>query len=135
MKTIGEAAAAAGLPAKTVRYYADIGLIAPNARSASGYRLYGRDAIAKLIFVRRAREFGFSIEGCRELLSLYEDRDRSSADVKRLAARHLSELDGRMRELMALRDELAALVEACRGDDRPDCPILHGLAQAADDDG
>ncbi|MED5547819.1 MAG: Cu(I)-responsive transcriptional regulator [Pseudomonadota bacterium] len=125
---IGSAARAAGLPVKTVRYYADIGLVDAPDRTESGYRLYDRASVRKLAFVRRARDFGFSIEECRGLLSLYEDKSRSSADVRAIAAAHLEEIEEKQRQLAALRDELAHLVTACRGDDRPDCPILDRLA-------
>lgn len=124
---IGNAAKAAGLPVKTVRYYADIGLVEAPDRSETGYRRYDAAAVRKLAFVRRARDFGFSIEECRELLSLYEDRNRSSGDVRRIAKAHLEEIEEKQRQLAALHDELAHLVKACRGDDRPDCPILDRL--------
>jgi len=124
---IGSAARAAGLPVKTVRYYADIGLVEAPDRTQTGYRRYDEAAVRKLAFVRRARDFGFSIEECRELLSLYEDKSRSSADVRAIAAAHLEEIEEKQRQLAALRDELAHLVTACRGDDRPDCPILDRL--------
>ena len=125
---IGSAAKAAGLPIKTVRYYADIGLVTPSDRSASGYRRYTPTELSKLVFARRARAFGFSIDETRELLSLYEDRNRTSADVKRIASNRLTEIISKMRELQALHDELSHLVEACHGDDRPDCPILSSFA-------
>jgi Cu(I)-responsive transcriptional regulator len=124
---IGSAAKAAGLPVKTVRYYADIGLVEAPDRTQTGYRRYDEAAVRKLAFVRRARDFGFSIEECRELLSLYQDKSRSSADVRAIAAAHLEEIEEKQRQLAALRDELAHLVTACRGDDRPDCPILDRL--------
>ena len=124
---ISAVADAAGLPVKTVRYYSDIGLVPAPDRSAAGYRSYDDAAVRKLVFVRRAREFGFSVGECRELLDLYEDRHRSSADVKRIAARRLDEIAKKQRELQSLHDELAHLVEACRGDHRPDCPIIDGL--------
>ena len=124
---IGSAARAAGLPVKTVRYYADIGLVEAPDRTQTGYRRYDEAAVRKLAFVRRARDFGFSIEECRELLSLYEDKSRSSADVRAIAAAHLEEIEEKQRQLAALRNELAHLVTACRGDDRPDCPILDRL--------
>lgn len=126
---IGAVAKAADLPVKTVRYYADIGLVRPAARSASGYRQYDETELSKLVFARRARAFGFSIDEVRELLSLYEDRNRSSADVKQIATHRLVEIEQRMQELQALRDELAHLVTACRGDDRPDCPIISRFAK------
>ena len=126
---IGAAAKAAELPVKTVRYYADIGLVTPSGRSETGYRQYMPSELSKLIFARRARAFGFSIDETRELLSLYEDRNRSSADVKAIAQGKLTEITGKMAELQALHDELAHLVQACRGDDRPDCPIIRGFAE------
>ena len=126
--TIGKAADAAGLPVKTVRYYADIGLVQPEGRSASGYRVYGPDDVARLAFVRRARAFGFSIEECLDLLGLYGDKGRASADVKRLALAHLERIEERLREMQGLRDELRRLADACAGDDRPDCPILVAMA-------
>lgn len=124
---ISKAARAADLPVKTVRYYADIGLVEAPARTEAGYRAYDEAAIRKLAFVRRARDFGFSIDECRELLGLYEDRDRSSAAVRAIASAHLVEIEEKQRQLAALRDELAHLVRACHGDDRPDCPILDRL--------
>ena len=125
---IGAASKAAGLPVKTVRYYAEIGLVDAESRRASGYRNYGDAAVRKLAFVRRAREFGFSIGECRELLELYQDRQRSSADVKRIAQARLGEIERKQRELQYLHDELAHLVDACAGDARPDCPIIDRLA-------
>ena len=125
---IGAASKASGLPVKTVRYYADIGLVTPQGRSDTGYRQYTQTELSKLVFARRARAFGFSIDETRELLSLYEDRNRSSADVKRIAQGRLQDIEARMQELKALQDELSHLVHACRGDDRPDCPIISGFA-------
>ena len=124
---ISNAASAAGLPVKTVRYYADIDLVKAPARSGAGYRTYDDAAVRKLVFIRRAREFGFSIDECRELLSLYTDRNRSSADVKALATRRLSEIERKQRELQSLHDELSHLVDACAGDHRPNCPIIDYL--------
>ena len=125
---IGAAARQSGLPVKTVRYYADIGLVTPSGRSESGYRQYTRAELNKLVFARRARAFGFSIDETRELVSLYEDRNRSSANVKAIAQHRLEEIEAKMRELQALHDELSHLVQACHGDDRPDCPIISGFA-------
>jgi MerR family transcriptional regulator, copper efflux regulator len=124
---VSEAAAASGLPPKTVRYYDEIGLVRPG-RSANGYRAYGPAELRKLVFVARARDLGFSIDDCRALLGLYEDRGRASADVKRLAGEHLQAIDRKIEELRAMRATLAELVDRCCGDDRPDCPILRGLA-------
>ena len=131
---ISAASKAAGLPVKTVRYYADIGLVSAPFRSGSGYRSYDDSAVRKLVFVRRAREFGFSIDECRELLDLYEDKHRSSADVKRIATNRLQEIARKQRELQSLHDELTHLVDACRGDHRPDCPIIDGLGNRPDAD-
>jgi len=125
---IGTAAQESGLPTKTVRYYADIGLVAPHGRAGNGYRAYGSGEVQRLQFVRRARAFGFSVGECRELLGLYGDRNRASADVKRLALARIERLEAQMRELAALRDDLARLADACKGDGAPDCSILNGLA-------
>ena len=127
---IGTAARESGLPTKTVRYYADIGLVAPNGRAGNGYRAYGSGEVQRLQFVRRARAFGFSVVECRELLGLYGDRDRASADVKRLTLQRIERLEAQMRELAALRDDLKRLADACKGDGARDCPILNGLAGA-----
>lgn len=127
---IGEAAGATGLPAKTIRYYEDIGLVRP-ARSGSGYRAFSEQDIQKLAFVGRARSLGFSIADCRALLALYDDRNRASADVKRVAEEHLREIDRKLEELQSLRRVLGTLVERCSGDSRPGCPILEDLAGRA----
>jgi Cu(I)-responsive transcriptional regulator len=125
---IQAAATMAGLPVKTVRYYDDIDLVVAD-RAGNGYREYGDREIHKLRFLARARSLGFSIDDCRQLLSLYEDQSRASADVKKLAARHLDEIDRKLAELTDLRQTLGNLVDHCHGDDRPDCPILKGLAE------
>ncbi len=124
---IGEAAERAGLPVKTLRYYEEIGLVAP-ARQPNGYRDYGEADVHKLRFLQRARGLGFSIEDCRALLSLYEDRNRASADVKRLAVARIAEIDRKLEELKGLRATLDSLARACQGNERPDCPILKDLA-------
>ena len=124
---ISSAAKAAGLPVKTVRYYADIGLVVAPSRSDAGYRTYDDASVRKLAFVRRSREFGFSIDECRELLGLYQDRDRTSAEVKRIASNKLQEIEDKQRELQSLHDELEHLIKSCRGDQRPDCPIMDYL--------
>lgn len=124
---ISAAAKAAGLPVKTVRYYADIKLVEAPSRSTAGYRTYSDAAVRKLAFIRKSREFGFSIEECRELLDLFQDQDRASAEVKQLASKRLEEIEVKQRELQSLHDELAHLVKSCRGDHRPDCPIIDYL--------
>lgn len=125
---IGQAADRTGLPAKTIRYYEEIGLVQADRR-ANGYRDYGETEIEKLRFVGHARNLGFTIEECRGLLDLYEDKGRASADVKSIAKEHLADIDRKIEELNAMRSTLARLVKACRGDNRPDCPILENLAQ------
>ena len=124
---IGNAAVRSGLPPKTIRYYEDIGLVRPR-RSANGYRDFGDADLHKLVFLARARSLGFSIEDCRALLALYEDRRRTSADVKRVAEEHLARIDRKLAELDSMRQALGQLVERCHGDDRPECPIIDDLA-------
>ena len=124
---IGDAAERSGLPAKTIRYHEDIRLLKP-ARGDNGYRDYSAEDVHRLRFLQRARSLGFSVEECRQLLSLYGDRDRSSADVKAIAEAKLTEIDRKIAELMGLRRTLQHLVHSCHGDERPDCPILDGLA-------
>ena len=124
---IREAALASGLTVKTVRYYDDIGIMKAG-RQANGYRDYSQDDVHKLTFLQRARSLGFSIEDCRQLLSLYEDKHRVSADVKALAVARISDIDRKLAELQSLRATLSSLAEACKGDNRPDCPILDDLA-------
>jgi len=124
---IGAAAKASGLPAKTIRYYEDIGLVRSDRRD-NNYRDYSDNALHNLLFLRRARALGFSIEDCRHLLSLYADKRRASADVRRLAEAHIGEIDAKIAELKGMRKTLSALVKACHGDHRPDCPILEDLA-------
>jgi len=125
---IGDVAALSGLPAKTIRYYEEIGLCVP-PRAGNGYRVYRERDAHMLRFLARARSLGFSIEECRALVSLYQDSDRASADVKRLAQAHLADIDAKIRELKDMRAVIAHLVGACHGDARPDCPILEELAR------
>ena len=125
--TIGEVAERAGLPAKTIRYYEEIGLIAPR-RDSNGYRAFTEADLHRLAFLGRARALGFSIEDCRTLLALYGDPGRASADVKRVAEDHLARIDAKIEALRSMRDTLSTLVASCSGDHRPDCPILRDLA-------
>jgi len=129
---IGDAENRSGLPAKTIRYYEEIGLVTP-ARRANGYRDYDEADVHRLAFLHRARSLGFSVEDCRALLSLYQDRDRASADVKTIAEGHLARIEDKIAELESLRRTLSHLVEACHGDTRPHCPILEDLAGAGAD--
>jgi Cu(I)-responsive transcriptional regulator len=124
---IGDAAERSGLPAKTIRYYEDIRLVKP-ARGENGYRDYSSDDVHRLRFLQRARSLGFSVEECRQLLSLYTDKQRESADVKAVAEAKLVEIDRKIAELVSLQKTLRHLVHACHGDERPDCPILDELA-------
>lgn len=124
---IGDASARCGLPAKTIRYYEDIGLIEP-ARRENGYRDYGDSDVGRLTFLQRARSLGFSIDGCRSLLKLQEDKNRASAEVKQIAQEHLDEIDHKIQELNALRETLQDVIEACPGDTSAVCPILDELA-------
>ena len=125
---IGDVSKAAGLPAKTIRYYEEIGLIKP-LRDANGYRAFRDSDMHKLAFLSRARTLGFSIEDCRTLLTLYEDQDRASADVKQVAEAHLHQIEDKIAQLQSMRDTLSELVHSCAGAQRPDCPILKDLAQ------
>lgn len=132
---IGEAASASGVTAKMIRHYESIGLIAEAGRTGSGYRTYGPKDIATLSFIRRARDLGFSIAQIRDLLALWQDRDRASADVKRIAAGHIEELTAKMRQLQEMVMTLQHLSAHCQGNDRPDCPILERLASGTGDGG
>jgi len=125
---IGEASARSGVSAKMIRYYEETGLLPKPERRQSGYRLYDESDVHRLRFVRRARDFGFSMERIRELLRLWHDRKRPSAEVKRIAEAHVADLDKKISELSALRDSMKDLARRCHGDQRPDCPILADLA-------
>ena len=125
---IGQAAKISGLTVKTVRYYDNIGLVKAYQNSENQYRVYSKDDIAKLQFIGRARRFGFGIDECRELRSLYQDKNRPSREVKELTLEKLSKIDNKLDELKNLRNQLYHLSKSCNGDDRPDCPILDALA-------
>lgn len=115
------------LPAKTIRYYDDIGLIIPS-RARNGYRSYSTRDAHKLIFIGRARRLGFTIQDCRTVLSLYDDKSRASADVKRVAQGYVGRIEEKISELKSIRRTLRGLVNSCHGDHRPDCPILDDFA-------
>lgn len=125
---IGEAAAASGVSAKMIRYYEQIGLIKPAARTMAGYRVYSDQDIQALRFIRRARDLGFTVEQMTELMALWHDRGRASSDVKRIAEGHIGALENKMRELQDMARALRHLVDNCHGDHRPDCPIIEQLA-------
>ncbi|WP_163267946.1 Cu(I)-responsive transcriptional regulator [Chelativorans alearense] len=127
---IGAAAEHSGLPAKTIRYYEDIGLLRAS-RAMNGYRDYTSDDVHRLKFLQRARSLGFTVEECRQLLSLYADKNRDSADVKAIASNKLDEIDTKIAQLQSLRAVLSHLIANCHGNDRPDCPIIDDLAGEA----
>lgn len=125
---IGEAARLSGVSAKMVRHYESLGLLPAVSRTDSGYRQYGEREVHTLRFIRRARDLGFSMHEIAELLKLWQNQRRSSANVKKIAQHHLAQLDAKMAEMAAMRKTLQHLVHCCSGDDRPDCPILEELA-------
>lgn len=125
---IGRAAQLSGVSAKTIRYYEEVGLIPPAARTASGYRQYEQADVEILRFIERSRGLGFSVGDVSKLLSLWFDKKRQSASVKALAERHIKTIDKKVRELETMRDALRHLVKRCHGDQRPDCPIIDELA-------
>lgn len=125
---IGEAARASGVSAKMIRHYEAIGLIPSAARTAAGYRVYDATDIHALRFIRHARDLGFPLAELDGLLRLWRDRTRSSGEVKRRALAHIATLDRKIAELQAMRATLRQLADRCHGDDRPECPILEGLA-------
>jgi MerR family copper efflux transcriptional regulator len=129
---IGQASNASGISAKMIRYYESIGLIKAGKRTDAGYRTYGENDVHTLRFIKRARTLGFSLEQIADLLSLWQDPARASADVKAIAQAHVAELQQRIQELTEMRNTLNHLAQACAGDHRPDCPILQSLATAAD---
>ncbi len=123
---ISDVANRSGLPAKTIRYYEEISLIKP-LRDGNGYRAFRDSDMHKLAFLGRARALGFTIENCRALLALWEDKSRASADVRSIAKDHLKQIEAKIADLEAMRDTLSDLVRCCAGDQRPDCPILSSL--------
>ena len=129
---IGEAASESGVPAKTIRYYESIGLIPPAVRAENGYRNYSPFDIETLKFIQHARRLGFSVKDVGGLLELWRDKSRTSADVKALALKHISDVEKRIAELQSIRNTLIDLTDRCHGDDRPDCPILEDLAVGPD---
>jgi len=125
--TIGEAAKRAGVTPKTIRFYEDAGIIKPAGRTQSGYRVYSEKNLRVLQFVQRARTLGFSLKDVAGLIKLYDDDQRASANVKALALHHLTDLNRRIDDMIAIRDTIATLVDRCPGGAQPDCPILNDL--------
>jgi len=126
--TIGMAAQASGISAKMLRHYESLGLLPPVARTDSGYRLYRPDDVNTLRFIRRARDLGFSMAEIAELVSLWQDHERASAQVKQIAQRHVDDLNQRIAAMQDMQRSLQRLLHDCHGDSRPECPILDGLA-------
>ena len=131
---IGEASAASGVSAKMIRYYESVGLIPEAPRTEAGYRIYEGNEVHTLRFIRRARDLGFSVKDISQLLALWQDRNRASADVKAFALQHIDELNTKIAELEAMVKTLEHLASNCQGNNRPDCPILDGLAREASRD-
>ena len=129
---IGEASAATGVSAKMIREYERRGMIPAAQRTFAGYRLYNDADLHRLRFIKRARNLGFPMQQIEVLLNLWNDRGRSSADVKALALRHAEDLRVRVAEMQAMQQTLEELARKCHGDGRPECPILEGLAEAKD---
>lgn len=125
---IGQAATAGGVSAKMIRHYESIGLLNPAKRTASGYRVYSEKDVHTLRFIRHARNLGFPIDVIKDLLGLWQNQRRTSRRVKELAQTYLQDVNTRLLELQAIKNTLEHLVRHCQGDDRPDCPILEGLA-------
>ena len=123
---IGQAAVASGVTAKMIRYYESIGLLPDTKRSQSGYREFDDIDIHRLRFVRRSRDFGFSMTQIETLLGLWQHK-RPSHDVKEIALAHVAELDQKIEHLKELRNSLKHLADCCHGDHRPECPILENL--------
>jgi Cu(I)-responsive transcriptional regulator len=124
---IGDVSKRTGLRAKTIRYYEEIGLVTP-LRDTNDYRVFRETDLHKLTFLSRARALGFTIDDCRNLLALYEDETRASADVKEITSKHLKEIEAKINDLQAMHATLSHLSKECAGDHRPDCPILEGLS-------
>lgn len=125
---IGEAARHSGISAKMIRHYEGIGLLPAAGRSDAGYRHYGEPDLGRLRFIRAARDLGFSLESIGELLSLWQDKQRTSREVKALATAHIAALECKVIELQDMIGALRRLAACCNGDERPDCPILDGLS-------
>ncbi len=130
---IGQAAIETGVSAKMIRYYESIDLIKQSARTGAGYRMYTEKDLHALRFIKRGRGLGFSLDQIRDLLSLWQNDQRASADVKNIALAHVAELNTRIAELTEMRDTLSHLALSCHGDDRPDCPILQSLGTPGGD--
>ncbi len=125
---IGELASATATKVETVRYYEKIGLLPPPSRTSANYRAYGNDHLARLSFIRRARDLGFTLEAVRELLTLSDDKAQSCDAVDGIARVHLAEIDRKVADLTALRGELDRIISSCRHGTVADCKIIDTLA-------
>ncbi len=128
MLNIGQASLRSGVSAKMIRHYEDVGLLPAARRTEAGYRQYSEADVQTLRFIRHSRDLGFSLAEIGQLVSLWQDQQRPSRQVKALAQAHLDELDRKLEELQAMKAALQHLVQSCHGNDRPDCPILEGLS-------
>ncbi|SDU17194.1 Cu(I)-responsive transcriptional regulator [Halopseudomonas salegens] len=128
---ISDVARASGLSPRMIRHYEQIGLLPQVARKTSGYRDYSETELHSLRFIQHARSLGFSMEQVGQLLALWQNRQRSSAEVKQLVQGHLQELEKKIQDLQAMHDTLAQLADCCHGDNRPECPILDTLARSS----
>ena len=126
---IGKVAKLSNLTIKAVRYYDNVGLVKPIQNISTGYRDYTEEEVAKLKFIGKARKFDFSINECKELLSLYENKNRTSKEVKKITLEKISQIDIKLKDLNDLRKELSFLASNCHGDDRPNCPIIEELSK------
>lgn len=129
---IGEAARRSQVSSKMVRHYESLGLLPGIRRTDAGYRVYGGNDVHTLRFIKRSRDLGFSMAEIADLLKLWQNRRRSSADVQRIALQHVRDLEQRMAEMQVMKNTLESLVACCRGDHRPDCPILDELGKSAE---
>ncbi|PVZ72513.1 Cu(I)-responsive transcriptional regulator [Pelagibaculum spongiae] len=127
---ISSAAKATGLTSKAIRYYEEIGLLSPAKRRDNGYREYSQAHLTELGFIQHSRELGFTLEECKSLLELWQNKDRKSADVKQMAEEKILDMNKKIQQLTQMRDSLKSLTQCCKGNDRPDCPIIEGLAKA-----
>lgn len=129
---IGQIARMSGISPKMIRHYEQLGLITVAGRSVAGYRQYAESDLHTLRFIRRARDLGFSLSRIKQLLSLWQDQARQSAEVKQLAGQYIDELNVQITSLIAIRDQLQHLSQACHGNDKADCPIIEDLARTAE---
>jgi Cu(I)-responsive transcriptional regulator len=128
---IGRASKASGVSVKMIRHYEAIGLLPKVARTFANYRVYRESDVHTLRFIRRARALGFSMNDIQELLGLWQNKSRSSASVKKIAGKHVDELNRKIAELQAMVGTLEHLTQHCQGNHRPDCPILDDLSKRA----